>query len=74
MIKTVDWISQTDKIKIALRNLWKLILKSEDTLKTNVKTQLKTVNYVSKGKTTDLDYINNKITYNKLVDCKCSKP
>ena len=60
--------------KIALPNSWKLILKSEDSLKTKVKTQLKTEIYVSKGKTIDLNYINNKIIYNNLVDCKFSKP
>ena len=36
-----NWISQIKKIKLALPNSWKLILKSEASLKTNFKTLLK---------------------------------
>ena len=69
-----NWISQINKTKVALPNLQKFILKSENSLKTTIKTQLKTEIYVSKGKTIYLDNINNKIIYNNIVNCKVSKP
>ena len=65
LINKSNWISQISKIKIALPNSWKFILKSENSLKTKVKTQLKTEIYVSKGKTIDLENINNKLIYKK---------
>ena len=74
LLNKSNWISEISKLKIAIPNSWKVILKSEYSLKCKVKTDMKIKIQVYKGKRYDLDNINNKIVYSELVNCKFSKP
>ena len=69
-----NWISEINKVKLAIPSSWKVILKSENSLKSKVKTELKIKIQVSKGKHFCLNNLNNKIIYTELVKCKFSKP
>ena len=74
LINKRNWISEMTSLKQAIPNSWKVLLKSESSRKSKVKTNLSLKLRLAKGTCIKLENITNKIMHKEFVQHKFSNP
>ena len=72
LINKTNWISEFNQLKNAIPKLWKNILKSDNSLKSKVKTELRINLKTSTSKMINIDLMTNKLFYSKIIQTKFS--
>ena len=74
LVDKSNWISEINKLKSCIPKTWKTILQTENSIKTNVKTELNIFFRLPKGNLINLQDITNKQIYSQLIKAKYTKP